>query len=95
MRAVYIIILVLVLLVVGVGALFTIQNLSRLVELSLSFGPVGYQLAEPMPLPYLLWIAFGAGLVLGGGWGLQQRISAGQRIRKLQKKYARSALQNG
>lgn len=94
MRAVYIIILVLVLLAAGVGALFTIQNLSRVVDLSLNLGFAGYHLQDPMPVPYLLWISFGIGLVLGGGWGLQQRISAGQRIRKLQKKYARSALQN-
>jgi hypothetical protein len=95
MRVVYYIILALAVLVIGVAVLFTIQNVSRVADLSLSLGLAGFHLAQPMPIPYLLWIAFGAGLLLGGGWGLQQRISAGQRIRKLQKKYARSALQNG
>ena len=75
-----IILLVLALLVVFVAALFTIQNGGRLSGLSLSLGVSGaaFQLAEPVPVPWLMWAAFAAGLTLGGGWGGWQRFAAKQ-----------------
>lgn len=94
MRTKTIIRLVFVLLVGTVATLFTIQNLSREADLSLSLGFTGVHLATPMPLPYLLWIAFGLGLLLGVLWGVAQRMSANKRVRELQKKYARNALQS-
>jgi RsiW-degrading membrane proteinase PrsW (M82 family) len=92
MRYVIITILILVLAVLTIAGLFTVQNGSRLVDLSLSVGVFGVELKEPMPVPVLLWIAFGGGLVIGGGWGIQQRIKFSRRIRKLQSKYAKAAL---
>ena len=91
MRYVIITILILVLAVLTIAGLFTVQNGSRLVDLSLSIGVFGVELKEPMPVPVLLWIAFGGGLVIGG-WGIQQRIKFSRRIRRLQSKYAKAAL---
>lgn len=93
MRTSTIVSLVLVFLLLAVAGLFTIQNLSRLAELSLSFGPLGgFQLAEPMPLPYLLWISTAAGLVIGAAWGLQQRFYWRRELTKLKQKYHKATL---
>lgn len=92
-----IILLVLALLVVFVAALFTIQNGARLSGLSLSLGLSGaaFQLAEPVPVPWLMWFSFAAGLLLGGGWGVWQRMSAGQKVSALESKLARASVSTG
>ena len=92
MRTSTIISLILVFLLLAVAGLFTVQNLSRPAELSLSFGLVGFQLAEPMPLPYLLWIAAAAGLLIGAGWGLQQRLYWRRELTKIKQKYHKATL---
>lgn len=59
------ILLILLLIGGGVGALFTIQNLSRTSELSLDLFFVGFELQKALPVPYLLGAAFGVGLLVG------------------------------
>ncbi len=59
------IMLIFLLLGGGVGALFTIQNLSRTSSLSLDLFVVGFELKQALPVPYLLGGAFGVGLLFG------------------------------
>jgi len=68
----------------AVGALFTVQNASRTTDLSLDLFVVAYHLDQPQPIPHLLWIAFGAGLLIGGVWGLVSRIGGGSRGREVE-----------
>jgi hypothetical protein len=92
-----IILLVLALLVAFIAVLFTIQNGARLSGLSLSLGLSGaaFQLAEPVPVPWLMWSSFAAGLLLGGGWGVWQRFSSAQKVSALQSKLARASASTG
>ncbi len=80
-RAGRIITLVIILMAVAVGVLFTIQNGGRTTDLSLDLWMVAYHLDEPQPIPHLLWAAFGAGLLVGGTWGLVGRMGSGRRAR--------------
>jgi len=59
--------LLLVVLVIAAvpAALFTIQNANWVAQLSLDFHFAAWQLKTAMPVPHLMWMAFGAGL-LGG-----------------------------
>jgi hypothetical protein len=93
LKASQIVMLVVALIVVFIGVLFTLQNGGRVSDLSLSFGFSGaaFQLANPLPVPLLMWIAFAIGLSFGGGWGLLQRFSSGQKIREMQRKLARAS----
>ncbi len=59
------ILLCLVLVTVGVGALFTVQNMSRTVQVSLDLYVTMVQLERPAPLPAVLGVALGAGWALG------------------------------
>ena len=95
LRAIRITAAILALLVIVVAALFTIQNLSRTSDLSLSLGFYGVHLQDPLPVPYLVWGALGIGLLIGGGWGIQQRIASGKKVRELQRKLARASLSEG
>jgi len=92
-RAGRISILTLIVVATVVGALFTLQNLDRTSDLSLDLWVVAYHLSEPQPVPYLLWGAFAAGLLLGGGWSILGRLSAQARVRGLEQQVARSNLQ--
>ncbi len=93
MKASQIVMLVVALIVVFIGVLFTLQNGGRMTNLSLSFGFSGaaFKLANPLPVPMLMWIAFAVGLSFGGGWGLYQRFTSGQQIREMQRKLARAS----
>jgi divalent metal cation (Fe/Co/Zn/Cd) transporter len=97
LKATQIVLLIVALIIIFIGALFTVQNGGRLTGLSLSLGfpGTGFQLAQPLPVPWLMWIAFGVGLSVGGGWGLWQRFASGQQIRELQRKLARSSSGSG
>ena len=70
--------LVLVGLVGTVLAAFVTQNANWTAQLSLNLGFWGSELAEPWPVPYLLFLAAGIGLLVGMGWGLVR----GWRIRR-------------
>ncbi len=59
------IMLISLLLVGGVAALFTVQNLNRMSGLSLDLFFVGFELKDALPVPYLLGGAFGVGLLMG------------------------------
>jgi len=87
--------LVVVLLVVGLLALFTVQNLGRTTDLNLDLWVWAAHLRQPVPVPYLLLGALGVGLVLGGVWGLAGRVTAASRIATLEQDLARSNLQHG
>ena len=84
--------LIAALLVIGAAVLFTVQNLARVTDLSFSLGFWGLQLHEPLPVPYLLWIAFVIGLLVGGSWAIYERVAAGRKVRDVQRKLDRASL---
>jgi hypothetical protein len=47
------------------AALFTVQNANWVAQLSLDLQLGAWILKEPMPVPHLMWMSFGVGL-LGG-----------------------------
>lgn len=55
----------LMLMMVGVFALFWMQNMGRTTQLSLDFGLFAWQLSEPIAITNLVALAFGAGLFCG------------------------------
>jgi hypothetical protein len=55
----------LILAVLGLAVLFTIQNSSRLTDLSLDLGMAAWHLERPLSVPALLWGAFALGVVGG------------------------------
>ena len=59
--------LVIVALIGTLATMFYLQNSLSLVDLSLNLGFSAWKLATPAPLPALLYISFGVGLLLGGG----------------------------
>ena len=57
--------LVILLVIAAVpAALFTIQNANWTAQLSLDLHLYATQLKQPMPVPHLMWMAFGVGLPL-------------------------------
>jgi uncharacterized integral membrane protein len=81
-------------LVLLVGAMFTVQNLDRTSDLSLDLYLVAYHLSEPMPVPYLLWGAFGLGLLVAGAWEVVSRLGLHRHIRDLEQQQTRANLTN-
>ena len=59
------ILLVFVAVAVALGVLFTIQNANWTAQLSLDLQVYAAQLKSPMPVPHLMWISFGVGLITG------------------------------
>ena len=58
--------LLIVLLLVPIpAALFTIQNANWTAQLSLDLHVWASQLKAPMPVPHLMWMSFGVGLLSG------------------------------
>ena len=84
--------LIVLVLAVAVGALFTLQNSMRLTELSLNLWFVAFQLEDPQPIPYLLLGSFGGGLILAGAIGTFNRMSLQRRVRDLEQEVARASL---
>jgi len=84
--------LVIVLLLLGGLALFTVQNLERSTDLSLDLWVWAGHLQHPQPVPLLLLCAFGLGLVLGGGWGLVGRMRVSSQLAVLEQDLARASL---
>jgi hypothetical protein len=70
--------LVLVLLVILFATLFTVQNSSRVTDLSLDLWFTAFHLSDSVPVPYLIWGAFGGGLLVGGSWSVFSRIGGGR-----------------
>lgn len=83
------ILLVVVLLVVGLLALFTVQNLGRTTDLSIDLWVWAAHLRQPVPVPLLMLGAFALGLLLGGTWGVAGRLTASSRIARLEQDLAR------
>jgi hypothetical protein len=75
-----------------IGVLFTVQNLERTSDLSLDLWLVAYHLAEPQPIPYLLWGALGVGLIIAGAAGVLMRMGVQRRVRELEQQVARANL---
>jgi hypothetical protein len=77
-------------LLVLVAVAFTLQNQSRATSLSLDLYVGAWRLAEPVPVPWLMWGCFGGGLVVAGAWGWLRGISAARRVRQLEQQLATS-----
>lgn len=92
MKAVRWTMLISTLLLVLVAVLFTIQNSSRLTDLSLDLGFVAFHLTEALPVPVLLWSALGVGLLGGLAAGLWLRARALRKVRSLEQELARASL---
>ena len=75
---------------VALGALFTIQNSSRVTDLSINLWVVAFELAEPQPVPFLILGAFGAGLILAGALGSFNRMGLQRKLRELERQAAQS-----
>ena len=84
--------LVVVLLLGTVGTLFTIQNSSRVTDLSLDLWVFATHLQEPIAVPYLLWGAFGGGLLLGLAWSVVARMRMSGKLNDLEVRAARADL---
>lgn len=65
MTVVRVLLLILLVIVAVPAALFTIQNLGWTAQLSIDFHFWASRLKGPMPVPYLMWISFGVGIVTG------------------------------
>jgi RsiW-degrading membrane proteinase PrsW (M82 family) len=57
--------LIVLLVAASPAALFTIQNANWVAQLSIDFHFWAARIKEPMPVPYLMWMAFGGGLLTG------------------------------
>ena len=77
-------ILLVIVAAAALGSLFTVQNLERVTDLSLNLWVVAFALKAPQPIPYLLWGAFGSGLLIAGTIGTVQRSSLQRRLRKME-----------
>jgi uncharacterized integral membrane protein len=82
---------VVVILLLAFGALFVVQNSARTTQLSLDLGAAAWQLERPVPIPTLIGVCFGAGLLLGGGWGGMRILRLSSRIRQLEQQAALAA----
>lgn len=65
MTAARILLLVLLVIVAVPATLFTIQNLGWTAQLSVDLHVWASRLKAPMPVPYLMWISFGVGILTG------------------------------
>lgn len=86
--------LIVLVLAVAVGGLFTIQNSMRLTDLSLNLWVVAFELEQAQPIPYLLIGAFGGGLILAGALGSFNRMALQRRVRELEQEVARSSVRS-
>lgn len=77
--------LVVGLLLAGAAALFWIQNASRTAMVSLNLGFTQLQLVEPMPVPALMALCLGVGLVAGVAIVVPLWARAGSRARKAER----------
>jgi hypothetical protein len=82
--------LIVLVLAGGIGGLFTVQNSSRLTDLSLNLWVVAFELSEPLPVPYLVLGAFGAGLILAGALASFNRMGLQRRLRDFEHQPARA-----
>ena len=88
-RTVLLIVGLLLIAALGTSAtLFWIQNSARQVMLSLNLGFTQVQLADPLPLPALMAICIGAGVVVGGGLLLPLVARASARARRAERSAA-------
>jgi uncharacterized integral membrane protein len=84
-----------VVVVVLIGALFAVQNSARTVQLSLDLGFVAWQLAEPMPVPLLVGLSFGSGLLIGAGVISIKAMQLAARARRLEQQVGIQSFASG
>jgi len=77
-----------------VGFLFVVQNSARDTQLSLDLGVAAWQLAQPLSVPALIGLCFGAGFVLGVLTMGAQAARLGRRARRLEQQIATSGSQD-
>ena len=75
-------IVIVVMTVVGVGALFVLQNGERATQLSLDLGFRAWELRRPITVPLLIAVCFSSGLIVAG-------VPLGLRSLRLQSKVRR------
>lgn len=76
----------------GVATLFTIQNSSRMTDLSLDLYVFATHLQTPLSVPVLMWAAFGSGLLLGLVGMVVSRVRQSGRMGDLEMRAARAEL---
>lgn len=74
--------------VLGVLALFWVQNMGRTTQLSLDFGLFAWQLSEPIAITNLVGLAFTAGLVCGVLPFATLTVKSRRRARRLEQELA-------
>jgi len=91
-RAKQISLLVLVLLVLGVGTLFYIQNADQRTPLYFDLGIWGVQTEDKIAVPLLMYVSFAAGLAVMGIYTIYLRFRPDPRSRS---RYGRDDTQDG
>ncbi len=84
--------IILICLAAAFVALFTLQNLGRVSDLSLNLWFVAYKLKTPQPIPFMLLIAFGAGLLFAGFFGSLQRMALQRKLNNFERENVRAGL---
>lgn len=73
-------------LLIALGALFSLQNSARTTQLSLDLGFAAWQLEQPVSIPLLIGISFAVGVLVGGLLGLIRIVRLGSRVRELEQR---------
>lgn len=73
---------------IAIGALFSVQNAERTVVLSLDLGVAAWQIRDPVPVPALIGVCFGAGFLLGGLLVSIRAVRLSSRVRTLEQQLA-------
>jgi uncharacterized integral membrane protein len=82
------IMLLMLALVVGVIAAFTIQNGAYTSPLQLDLGLAAWKLRRPASVPALMWSSFGVGFTMAALWGFWRSASLSREVRRLQQEVA-------
>ena len=67
---------------------FTVQNSSRTTDLSLDLWVGAWKLADPAPIPMLMWGCFAGGAVLMWAAGARRNMALSRRVRQLEQEMA-------
>ena len=68
--------------------LFVVQNSARRTQLSLDLGVAAWQLAEPVPVVWLVAAAFALGFALAAAWLGVRSMQLSSRVRRLEQEIA-------
>jgi len=84
----WIIVLVLVLIVVGLIALFVVQNSARTTQLSLDLGFAAWQLGTPISVTLLIGASILIGFLVGATLFVPRLLRLGRQVRSLERQVA-------